>query len=117
MHRGSCPQQQVRLTGSHGSDRRAIPTYLSTVVALVLLPLIPFLSPADPFWIAGMYDGADGDDIVTLVDAIAGVGAEPPPALPGLQCSFHRLLRARPDTKAGFSARPLSRGPPWPSAM
>src|SRR5215472_4131976 len=38
------------------------------IVALILLPAIAFASPTDPSWIAGIYDGADGDDIVSLVD-------------------------------------------------
>ena len=115
MHLGSCPQQQVLPTGSNRSGGRAIPTFLSIVVALVLLPLIAFISPADPFWIAGIYDGADGDDIVTLVDNITGVGAESPPVLPGLRCSFHRVRTSRSDINACFTSRPFSRGPPRPS--
>ena len=42
-------------------------TTLSVILALILLPLIAFASPPDPSWVAGLYDGADGDDIVSLV--------------------------------------------------
>lgn len=117
MHLGSCPQQQVLPTGWTRSNRRAIPTFLSIVLALVLAPLIACISPADPFWIAGIHDGADGDDIVTLVDNITGVGAESTPALPGLHCSFHRVLTSKSDIKVGFTSRPFSRGPPRPSGL
>jgi len=37
------------------------------VTALILLPSVAFASPPDPVWIPGIYDGADGDDIITLV--------------------------------------------------
>src|SRR5262245_36789512 len=37
---------------------RAIATSLSIVVALILLPAIAVASPSDPWWIAGIYDGA-----------------------------------------------------------
>jgi hypothetical protein len=47
------------------------------IVALLLLPAIAFASPPDPSWIAGIYDGADGDDIVSLVyDAAAAHAAD-----------------------------------------
>ena len=37
------------------------------ITALVLLPILAFASPPDPVWVQGIYDGTDGDDIVTLV--------------------------------------------------
>jgi hypothetical protein len=45
------------------------------VVALILLPPIAFASPPDPLWIAGIYDSADGDDIVTLIYETAATNA------------------------------------------
>jgi hypothetical protein len=54
--------------GTSGCDMRpAFTAFLPTIVALILLPAIAFASPPDPSWIAGIYDGADGDDIVSLV--------------------------------------------------
>src|SRR5262245_24464861 len=50
-----------------GSLGQRISTCLPMIVALILLPGIAFASPPDPSWIAGMYNGGDGDDIVTLV--------------------------------------------------
>jgi hypothetical protein len=57
---------------------------LLIVIALVLLPALAFASPPDPSWIVGIYDGADGDDIVTLVADTAAANAQlllqiPPP--------------------------------------
>src|SRR5215470_8477303 len=57
MRSGSCPRQQ----------RPPSSILLPVVLALILLPAIAFASPPDPSWIAGIYDGADGDDIVNLV--------------------------------------------------
>jgi len=67
MRSGSCPRQQMRPAEPSRSLRRVISICLPTAVALILLPVLAFASPPDPSWIAGIYDGADGDDIVTLV--------------------------------------------------
>ena len=53
----------------------AVPALL-VAVALALLPALAHASPADPSWIAGVWDGADGDDVVVLVgSAIKAVSA------------------------------------------
>jgi len=67
MRSGSCPQQQMRPAGPPHLMRQQIAAFLPVIVALILLPAIAFASPPDPSWIAGIYDGADGDDIVILV--------------------------------------------------
>ena len=66
MRSGSCPQRHMPPLEPSLSARRAIFTSLPVVVALFLLPAIAFASPPGQLWIAGIYDGADGDDIVTL---------------------------------------------------
>jgi hypothetical protein len=67
MRSGSCPRQQRPPSQPSRSMWRAISTSLPIVAALILLPAVAFASPPDSSWIAGIYDGADGDDIVTLV--------------------------------------------------
>ncbi len=67
MRSGSCPRREMPPTEPSRSMWRAIGTCLPIAAALILLPAIAFASPPDPSWIAGIYDGADGDDIVTLV--------------------------------------------------
>src|SRR5215470_17118396 len=67
MHRDSCPQHQMQSSRRCRSIARAIYTVLPIVVTLMLLPTIAFATPPDPWWIAGIFDGGDGDDIVTLV--------------------------------------------------
>ena len=59
------------------SMRRGISTFLPIVVALILLPPIAFANPPDPSWIAGIYDGADSDDIETLVYETAATNPNP----------------------------------------
>ena len=59
---------------------------LLIAIALAFLPALAFASPPDPSWIVGIYDGADGDDIVTLVADTAAANAplllQNPPPLP-----------------------------------
>ena len=75
MRSGSRPRQQMPLPEPSPFSWRAISTSLPIVVALILLPTIAFASPPDPSWIAGIYDGADGDDIVSLVYETAATHA------------------------------------------
>ena len=53
------------------SESRRSPALLviDSIVMLALVAIIPlvYASPGDPTWIAGMYDGADYDDIVSLL--------------------------------------------------
>ena len=97
--------------------RRVGLTFLPVIVTLVLLPLIAFASVPDPAWITGIFDGVDGDDVVTMVDDIAGLDLESPSALPQLHYSFHQGLVSRSEISSGFSSEPASRGPPRPSAF
>jgi hypothetical protein len=46
------------------------------LLAPVALPGLAFASPPDPTWIPGIYDDADGDDVVTLI--ASGTGHVPP---------------------------------------
>ena len=78
---------------------RAIYTVLPIVVTLMLLPTIAYATPPDPWWIAGIYDGVDGDDIVTLVYETSGSKA----AARSLATNF--LLAATPISK--LKRRPI----------
>src|SRR5580765_1612621 len=57
----------MRPAGPPHFMRQPLAAFFPIIVALILLPAIAFASPPDPSWIAGIYDGADGDDIVSLV--------------------------------------------------
>src|SRR5215468_12517977 len=77
MRSGSRPRaSRTPLTGLYPSPSRVNFTLLAVVLVLILLPVIAFASPPDPSWIAGIYDGADGDDIVMLVYKTAAVEAK-----------------------------------------
>jgi len=67
MRPGSCPRRPLSPPEPFRSVRQAISAALPIVLALILLPTLAFASPPDPSWVAGFYDGADGDEIVSLV--------------------------------------------------
>jgi hypothetical protein len=67
MRLGSWPRLQMRPAGPPHSMRQAFAARLPIMLAVILLPAIAFASPPDASWIVGIYDGADGDDIVMLV--------------------------------------------------
>ena len=67
MRSGSCSRQQRPPSEPPRSVQQSIATALPIVLVLIILPSIAFASPPDPSWIAGFYDGADGDDVVSLV--------------------------------------------------
>src|SRR5262245_43007712 len=78
MRSGSYPRQQTPPPEPSRSMWRALFILLPIAPALILLPAIAFASPPDPSWIAGIYDGADGDDIVSLVyETLAAKTAAP----------------------------------------
>ena len=90
MHSGSYPRRQMPAPEPARIVWGAISTSLPIVLALILLPAIAFATPPDPSWIAGIYDGADGDDIVSLVYQTSAASAPasspvgPLPCLPGI---------------------------------
>jgi hypothetical protein len=100
MRSGSCPRQQTPPMAVCRSKNRVSSVLLPVVLALVLLPTIAFASPPDPSWIAGIYDGADGDDIVSLVYETSAAKTAAPSHVGPLPCvleiSFEGLVRSAP---------------------
>src|SRR5215510_7940542 len=100
MHRDSCPQHQMQSSKRWTSRGRAVYTVLLVVMTLVLLPAIAFATPPDPWWIAGIYDGGDGDDIVTLVYETSGSNvaalSQTPPLLSLTEASFASIVHRGP---------------------
>ena len=100
MRSGSCPRRQLLPRETSRSVRRAIATPLPIVLALILLPPIAFASPPDPSWIAGFYDGADGDDVVSLVCETSAGNAAVPLHIGPLPClpeiSLEGIVRSVP---------------------
>ena len=91
------------------------PAFLLIIVALMLIAPIAFASPPDPSWIAGIYDGADGDDVVSLVYETAGIeGVSLGSVLPLSRASNVPLVSG-PGPVHGFPLHQFPRGPPFPS--
>src|SRR5215813_8374533 len=114
MRSGSCPRQQTPPPEPSCSMWRAILTLLPIAPALIPLPAIAFASPPDPSWVAGIYDGADGDDIVSLVYETSAASAAVPSQVGPLSClseiSFEGIVRNVP--RGHFT-----RGPRAPPAL
>ena len=90
-----------------------IATFLSIVVALILIVPIAFASPPDPSWIVGIYDGADGDDIMAFDYApVAGVGGSEQPFLSPPRLSKKLLVSGPSSSVDGVPAIQFTRGPP-----
>ena len=96
--------------------RRATFASLAIAVALILLPVIAFATPPDPWWIAEIYDGADGDDIVTLVYESAGIEAASTRPAPLLLRASKMLLVSGPSVIHGLPASQSTRAPPTSAA-
>jgi hypothetical protein len=98
------------------SMRRAISISLPIVLAVILLPVIAFASPPDPSWIAGIYDGADGDDVVNLVYDTAAAHAADGSHIATRPCPRELALEsiARGVASHRFARRP--RAPPVPGS-
>src|SRR5215831_14920388 len=112
MCSGSCPHRHTPPPELSFSLRRAIFTSIPIVVVLILLPAIAFASPPDQLWIAGIYDGADGDESVSLVYETAGVEATPTRPVPLLPRSSEILVVSSPSSVHGPVACPSTRAPP-----
>src|SRR5215831_6170836 len=91
---------------------RAGSIFLLIVATLVLLPLIAFAGPPDPLWIGGIYDGGDGDDIVTLVYETSGSTTAEPSNLAPLRCLLETSSVSIVNRLAGGHSTQGSRSPP-----
>src|SRR5262249_34300080 len=117
MRPGSCPRQPLSPPGPSRSMRRAIATALPIVLLLILLPSLASASPPDRSWVTGFYDGADGDEIVSLVyDTFAASAAAPShfgPLPRLLEMSLESIARNVPEYHFTFGPRspPVLRSP------
>jgi len=92
-------------------------TFLSITVALILIAPIALASPPDPSWVAGIYDGADGDDVVSLVYDTVGVEAVPLGSVLPLLGSSTALPVSSPGIIHAFPLHQFARGPPFSSSL
>lgn len=104
------PSQRQRSRSGPSLARRWWIVLVAMVLALI--PVLAAASPPDPAWIGGIYDAADGDEIVTLIGdqasshVVAGYAIRQPLPLP------QALHQMEPCTAQGFSMQRLTRGPP-----
>ena len=109
MRSGSCPRQQTPPMAVCRSKNRVSFVLLPVVLALVLLSTIAFASPPDPLWIPGIYDSADGDEIVNLVYETSAASAAasscigPLPSMPGIP--FERITPRLPGSRFAQKTR------------
>ena len=84
---------------------------LLVVAAVILVPAIAFASTPDPFWLEGVYDDADGDDLLSLVDDIVATEAAclPHTSPPHL---YKAAFALRPSMTSSHAANRFTRGPP-----
>lgn len=114
MRSGSCPRRQPPPPGLFRSLQRALITYLPVVLALVLLPPLAFASPPDPSWVAGIYDGDDGDDVVNLVYETSAAHAAGLSHFGPLPCLLELSL---PGTVYDIPGRHFTGGPRSPPVL
>ena len=85
---------------------------LLVVAAVILVPAIAFASSPDPLWLEGVSDGADGDELLSLVDDIVATEAaclphtSPPPHF------YKAASTLGPSMTSSHAANRFTRGPP-----
>ncbi len=99
------------------SHSMRLATFLFITVALILVAPIALASPPDPSWVAGIYDGADGDDVVSLIYDTAGVETVPLGSVLPLRGSSTVLPLSSPGAIHGFPLHQFPRGPPFSSSL
>jgi len=83
------------------------------LLAPVALPGLAHASPPDPTWIHGIYDDADGDDVVTLIASGTGHAAAPAPTDPPFVALVARLSPTPERRSLGlWASAALPRAPP-----
>ena len=112
MRSGSCPRQQMPAPEPARMVWGAISPSLPIVLALILLSAMAFATPPDPSWIAGIYDGADGDDIVSLVYQTSAASAPAPSPSSPLPCLPGIFLEGIARIVSGRRFTPGPRSPP-----
>jgi hypothetical protein len=92
---------------------RAVPALL-VAIGLALLPALAYASPADPSWIAGVWDGADSDDVVILVGSVVKAVSASVDAQDRLEPRPIQLMAPGRDHAPSAPLRDVlrSRGPP-----
>ena len=119
MFSGPRLRQQIRAMASlhvMWLARAVLLPRTAAIVALILLPAIAFASPPDPSWIAGIYDGADGDDVVSLVYDTAAAHAADGSHIATRPCLKELALESSAQGVASHRFARKPRAPPVPGS-
>jgi hypothetical protein len=114
LRSGSCPRRHESSPEPSRSPLRAITSRLPIVLALILLPAIAFASPPDPSWIAGFYDGGDGDDVVNLIYETSAADSAAPSHIGRLPCMLEISVE---DIVHSAPGGPFTGGPRAPPVL
>ena len=112
------PLPRSRNLRGGGRQRRASVLALQVVLFVILCTILPLAeaSPPDPLWIAGIYDGADHDEVVALVTSATGTAR--PVTSAGVRPTAHSFASAFETEQGPISAAERSpasvRAPPTP---
>ena len=83
------------------------------VTALIVLPGAAFASPPDSTWVRGIYDGADGDDVVQFVTETVASHGVITYQLSAPSLSSQDVMVGEDGTHQGSSPSRPPRGPPY----
>lgn len=89
---------------------------LTILTVLLSLRTLAFASPPDPVWIAGIYDGKDGDDVIARIAARAGANSAVTRLLLPAACP-DPLVAPGPADYHHRPAAAQARGPPGPPGV
>jgi len=117
-HRDAGSTMRHRLMKGHaGAPDRSRGLLIWVIFAVsALLPGLAHASPPDPSWISGVYDDADGDDVILLLTSgTGGLAAIPPTELRPPSVLAAGLSGSAQSASLAPSASALhSRAPPSP---
>jgi len=104
---------RIAAVGRNGRPNRATLDLL-LVIVLALLPMAAAATPPDPTWNHGIYDEADGDHEVALVDDMVACKAAEPSLPLYLICLPEQLVNPAPPASATLRTLKRDRSPPAP---
>ena len=95
--------------------RRACLLGLGLVLVLIALVPLANATPPDPLWIAGIYDGADSDDVVLVVTSLESRAEEGLCVVSPFAITADVPMAGRPPLPATILRPTQARAPPLES--
>ena len=85
---------------------------LAALCAMLALVPLAHASPPDPVWLAGIYDGADSDDVIVAATSLEGRDAERIDVFSPIAMAAGVVLETRSRPPDVFLRSPHARSPP-----